>query len=72
MAVERIPGERVYIDCVGDQPELLVNPQTGELRKVHIFVTTVGVSSMMYAEAFPDEKLPHFIAGMNCFPSSGQ
>ena len=63
MAVERVPGERVYIDWVGDQPELLVDPQTGELRKVHIFVTTVGVSSKIYAEAFPDEKLPNFVAG---------
>ena len=53
----------MYIDWVGDQPELLVDAQTGELRKVHIFVTTVGVSSMIYAEAFPDEKLPNFIAG---------
>lgn len=53
----------VYIDWVGDQPELLVDAQTGELRKVHIFVTTVGVSSMIYAEVFPDEKLPSLIAG---------
>ena len=63
MAVERVPGERVYIDWVGDQPELLVDSQTGEVLKVHIFVTTVGVSSMIYAEAFSDEKLPSFIAG---------
>ena len=63
MAVERIPGERVYIDWIGDQPEILVDPQTGELRRVHIFVTTVGVSSMLYAEAFIDEKLPNFVAG---------
>ena len=63
MAVERIPGERVYIDWVGDQPELLVDPQTGEVHKVHIFVTTVGVSSMIYSEAFTDEKLPNFVAG---------
>ncbi len=63
MAVERIPGERVYIDWVGDQPEILVDQQTGELRKVHIFAATVGVSSMIYAEAFQDEKLPSFIAG---------
>jgi len=27
MAVERVPGERVYIDWVGDQPELLVDAQ---------------------------------------------
>ena len=63
MAVERISGERVYIDWVGDQPELMVDPQTGELWKVHIFVTTIGVSSMIYAEAFTDEKLANFIAG---------
>ena len=36
---------------------------TGELRKVHIFTTTLGFSSLVYAEIFPDEKLPHFITG---------
>lgn len=63
MAVERIPGEKVYIDWIGDQPELLVDGMTGEIKKVHFFVTTVGVSSLIYAEAFEDEKLPNFIAG---------
>lgn len=63
MAVERIPGEKLYIDWVGDQPELLTNPETGETIKVHIFATTLGLSSLIYAEAFPDEKLPRFIAG---------
>ena len=63
MVVERIPGEKVYIDWIGDQPEILLNSQTGEIRKVHFFVTTVGVSNIMYAEAFEDEKLPNFIAG---------
>lgn len=63
MAVERIPGEKMYIDWAGDQPELLADPQTGELKKVHIFVTTLGFSSMGYAEVFEDEKLPSFIKG---------
>ena len=63
MVVERIPGEKVYVDWVGDQPEILVDSQTGEVRKVHFFVTTVGVSNLIYAEAFEDEKLPSFIAG---------
>ena len=31
--------------------------------RVHIFATTLGVSSMIYAEAFPNEKLPCFIEG---------
>ena len=63
MPVERIPGKKMYIDWVGDQSELLLDTTTGELRKVHIFTTTLGFSSLVYAEIFLDEKLPHFIAG---------
>lgn len=63
MAVEHIPGEKMYIDWVGDQPELLTDPQTGEIQKVHLFVTTLGLSSLIYAEAFMDEKLQSFING---------
>ena len=36
MAVNRIPGEKMYIDWVGDQPELLTDTETGEIKKVHI------------------------------------
>lgn len=63
MAVERIPGQKVYIDWVGDQPSIIRDTRTGEMKKVHIFVTTVGVSSYMYAELFLDEKIPNFVAG---------
>jgi len=63
MAVERVPGEKMYIDWVGDQPELLMDPETGEIRKVHLFVTTMGLSSYIYAEAFLDEKLQSFSTG---------
>lgn len=63
MPVERVPGEKMYIDWVGDQPELLLDTSTGELQKVHIFTTTLGFSSLVYAEVFADEKLPHFIEG---------
>ena len=64
MPVERIPGERMYIDWVGDKPELLTDPSTGEIKSVHVFTTTLGFSSCVYAEIFPDEKLPHFITGV--------
>lgn len=63
MPVNRKPGEKMYIDWVGDQPELLTDIKTGEIQKVHLFLTTIGVSSLMYAEAFPNEKLPCFIDG---------
>ena len=31
MVVDRVPGEKLYIDWIGDQPELLVDPTTGVL-----------------------------------------
>ena len=64
MPVNRIPGEKIYIDWVGDKPALLTDPSTGEIKEVHIFVTTVGVSSKIYAEIFTDEKLASFITGV--------
>ena len=63
MPVERVPGEKMYIDWAGDKPRLLVDPATGETRQVHVFTTTLGVSSLVYAEIFMDEKLPSFITG---------
>ena len=63
MAVERIPGEKLYIDWVGDQPAVIMDTETGEMKKVHIFVTTLGVSSYMYAELFENEKISNFVAG---------
>ena len=63
MAVERIPGERIYIDWVGDKPELVIDQETGEIIKGHVFVTTVGVSNCIYAEVFPDKRMSNFIAG---------
>lgn len=63
MAVERIPGEKMFIDWIGDTPEIIYDPETGECRKVHVFVTTLGVSSRLYAELFPDEKSSSFLKG---------
>ena len=64
MPVERIPGEKMYIDWVGDRPALLADPITGETKEVHVFTTTMGFSSCVYAEIFPDETLPQFITGV--------
>lgn len=64
MAVERVPGEKMYIDWVGDEPKLLVDPVTGELKKACIFATTMGFSSLVFAECFADEKLDKFITGV--------
>ncbi|MGO5048724.1 hypothetical protein [Dysosmobacter sp. Sow4_B12] len=64
MPVERIPGECMYIDWVGDQPELLLDPATGEVKKVHVFATTLGFSSCVDAEIFLNKNLASFILGV--------
>lgn len=64
MAVERVPGEKIYIDWVGDTPSLLMDAETGELKKVHVLVTAVGYSSYMFAEVFENEKIGSFTAGV--------
>lgn len=63
MPVERIPGQNVYIDWAGDKPAIIQHGN-GELLQAHIFITTVGLSSFLYGELFPDEKNPNFIAGV--------
>lgn len=63
MPVERIPGERMYIDWVGDKLTILMDTETGEMNEVCVFVTTLGISSYVYAEVFINEQLPAFVQG---------
>ncbi len=46
----------MYIDWVDNQLELLINPATDEIRKVHVFATTLDFSSRVYANIYPDEN----------------
>ena len=64
MAVNRIPGEKMYIDWVGDKPELLTDTETGEI-KIPISLRPRFLSQQpdLCREAFPNEKLPCFIEG---------
>lgn len=64
MIVHRVPGERMYVDWMGDQPRILLDPETGEKKPVHIFCATLGVSSIGYAEVFEDESMENFIQGI--------
>lgn len=65
MIVHREPGETMYIDWVGDVlPLVRPDPLAESVEKAHILVTTLGVSSLLFAKAFPDEKLPSVIDGI--------
>ncbi len=66
MAVNRVPGEKLYIDWVGLRPRLVFDQGSQTLKEVHFFVTSMGVSNLIYVKAYENEKLPNFIDGTKC------
>ena len=56
-------GEKLFIDYAG-QTVPLVNPQTGEMRRAHIFVAVLGASSYTYACATPAETQVDWLRGL--------
>lgn len=66
MRINRIPGERVFIDYSGDHAMIHVmdcseDPtDLTEQQEIHLFLTTCGFSSKLYAEASLDEKQEQF------------
>ena len=53
-------GEKTFIDFSGKRPAL-VDPRTGEVRRVELFVTVLGASSLTYAEATATQQLPDWV-----------
>ena len=63
MAINRVPGEIMYIDWAGDTLDLVYTDVPGELQTAHFFTTTLGVSSYCFVMAFPNEQTPNFLQG---------
>jgi transposase len=53
-------GEKQFVDFSGRRPHL-VDPRTGEVTVVELFVGVLGASGLMYAEATPSQDLPSWI-----------
>ena len=53
-------GEKTFIDFSGKRPAL-VDRQTGELRRVELFVAVLGASGVTYAEATATQQLPDWV-----------
>lgn len=53
-------GEKLFIDYCGPTMEV-IDPTTGEIRSVAVFVAVLGASNYTYAEATWDQKLPNWI-----------
>jgi len=60
MRQEHKAGEKVFVDWAGKKPEI-VDPKTGEVREVELFVACLGASSYAYAEAALSQTLPDWI-----------
>ena len=56
-----LAGEKTFIDFSGKRPQI-VDPQTGEISTVELFVAALGASCYTYAEATLTQQLPEWIA----------
>lgn len=61
MRMEHTPGDKLFIDFTGDRLSI-VDPVTGEVTGLEVYVATLGYSQHSYAEAIPSQKKEDFIA----------
>ena len=54
-------GEKIFIDYSGKKPRI-VDPATGEVTEVELFVAVLGASNYTYAEATRSQTLGDFVA----------
>jgi transposase len=54
-------GEKLFVDYSGKKPEV-IDPLSGEVREVELFVAVLGSSNLTYAEATESQKSADFIA----------
>ena len=56
-----VGGKQTFVDFSGKKPQI-VDPKTGEVEEVELFVGVLGASSYIYAEATRSQSLPDWIA----------
>src|SRR5437867_2538268 len=54
-------GEKCFVDYAGQRPRL-IDPTTGEVVEVELFVAVLGASNYTYAEATRTQQVPDWIA----------
>ncbi len=53
-------GEKLFVDYAGQKPEI-VDPSTGEVREVELFVAVLGASNYTFAEATATQQIVDWI-----------
>lgn len=69
MRQSHVGGEKVFVDFAGDTIDV-IDPASGEVRAMKLFVAAMGASNYTYAEAVATEGLEDWIGPMcGCLPS---
>jgi transposase len=63
-------GEKLFVDYSGKKPHI-VDPKTGEVQEVELFVAALGASSYTFAEATRTQQLGDFLASLGRHLKSG-
>ena len=61
MYQERLPGELLEVDWMGDLLPCVADSETGEMTDAHFFVSVLGASGMPFVRAYPDETQINWI-----------
>ncbi|MEO8798294.1 MAG: IS21 family transposase [Polyangiaceae bacterium] len=58
-----VAGDKLFVDYAGMRPRL-IDPVTGEVTEVELFVAVLGASNYTYAEATRTQQVPDFVASV--------
>lgn len=71
MRQTHVAGDKTFVDYSGKKPHL-VDPTTGEIRDVELYVAVLGASNYTFAEASYTQQVPDFVAStMHAFTFFG-
>lgn len=61
MHLEHKAGDKMFVDYAGEKLKI-VDPDTGEIRQVEVFVSILGASQLFYVEAVESQRVEDFIS----------
>ncbi|NQZ52572.1 MAG: transposase, partial [Moritella sp.] len=63
MRINHKAGDKLYVDYTGKKLQV-IDPQTGEIKQVEVFVSILGASQLIYAEATISQQKQDFVTSI--------